>query len=251
MPTTTTPLPNLRKIIVPDPGWYIGEADLAGADARVVAWEANDIELMDAFDAGLKVHAKNALDMWGEKLAGPDGLREPLYTKNKSAVHGTNYYGKPKGMSAALGWPVKSVEEFQRRWFTRHPRIRNWHDNVLQQLYQNHRVSNKFGYRIVYFGRVEDLLPEALAWIGQSTTSVSCMKGQIQLRSANFDWVQLLLDSHDSIVFQYREEFDSDLSSILDVIKVVVPYDRPLNMPWELKTSPYSWGEVKKRAWRI
>lgn len=58
-------LPNVRKLFIPDPGYTIYEADLRGADAMVVAWEADDEDLKDAFRRGLDVHAKNAEDMLG------------------------------------------------------------------------------------------------------------------------------------------------------------------------------------------
>lgn len=61
-------LPNVRKLIIPDPGYAIYEADLAGADAQVVAWEAEDDDLKSAFRAGLDVHSKNAEDMWGTEF---------------------------------------------------------------------------------------------------------------------------------------------------------------------------------------
>ena len=46
-------LPNIRKFIVPDPGYLIVDADLSGADAQVVAWEADDADLKEAFRDGV------------------------------------------------------------------------------------------------------------------------------------------------------------------------------------------------------
>ena len=49
-------LPNVRRTIIPDPGYTIVDADLAGADAQVVAWEAGDEKLKSAFSAGAAIH---------------------------------------------------------------------------------------------------------------------------------------------------------------------------------------------------
>ena len=38
-------MPNLRRLLGPDPGWTLFEIDLKGADARVVAWDAGDQSL--------------------------------------------------------------------------------------------------------------------------------------------------------------------------------------------------------------
>ena len=59
----TVELPNIRKLFVPDPGYVIFDADLAGADAQVVAAEAGDSDLLAAFKGGLDVHTKNATDL--------------------------------------------------------------------------------------------------------------------------------------------------------------------------------------------
>jgi hypothetical protein len=47
-------LPNVRRLFKPDPGFTLIDIDLSGADAAVVAWEANDQELKDAFMSGMK-----------------------------------------------------------------------------------------------------------------------------------------------------------------------------------------------------
>lgn len=61
-------LPNIRKIFIPDPGYVVFDCDLAGADAQVVAWEADDEDLKRAFRAKLDVHAHNATAMWGDEF---------------------------------------------------------------------------------------------------------------------------------------------------------------------------------------
>lgn len=62
-------LPNIRRLFIPDPGYFIASVDLAGADAQVVAWEAEDEDLKAAFRAGIPIHQKNAEDMFGKTLS--------------------------------------------------------------------------------------------------------------------------------------------------------------------------------------
>ena len=50
MVSKTAPLPNIKKLFKADPGYYICDADLAQADARVVAWEADDDKLKEIFN---------------------------------------------------------------------------------------------------------------------------------------------------------------------------------------------------------
>lgn len=241
-------LPNIRKLYIPDPGYDIYDADLAGADAQVVAWEANDNDLKDAFRAGVKIHAKNALDMFGPERAGEDGMRMPLYRETKSCVHGTNYGGTPRGIAPKLGWIVKDVEAFQDKWFYLHPGIKDWHHRIEESLWDDRTVVNKFGYDRIFFDRPESLLPEALAWVPQSTVALVTFKGALRLQSM-CPWVDILLQVHDSLVFQMRKEMRHTLPKIKEALHVTIPYDDPLTIPWGIARSSTSWGECKDISW--
>ena len=110
-------MPNIRKFFAPDPGHILFDVDLAGADAQVVAWEADDEVLKKAFrdyqaGRGPKVHCVNALDIFGERLAGPEGKKDPYYTRAKMGVHLTNYGGKPKTCASALSISIHEAEAF-------------------------------------------------------------------------------------------------------------------------------------------
>ena len=245
--------PNCRKVFVPDPGYTIAEIDQAGADAQVVAWEANDEKLKDLFRKRIKVHAVNARDIFGDR-AGPDGKQEPYYTRTKVGVHLTNYGGKVRTLAAALESSEHDAARFQSRWFQLHPNISDWHDRIEELLSTKREVKNKFGYRRFYFDRIADLLPEALAWIPQST--VACVTDRVldQIESdsklTSELGVEVLLQVHDSIVFQYPTYLeDRVLTHLQPLTKVIIPYDDPLVIPWGLKTSTVSWGHCKDRKW--
>lgn len=243
MVAKTIPLPNVRKLFIPDPGYMIGDADLAGADAQVVAWEANDEKLKAAFRAGLKIHAVNAKDMFGA-AAGPDGKREPFYLMAKKGCHATNYGASAYTVAASLGISRHEAEVFQHRWLVeKHPEIKDWHNRIEHQLQTSRSVANKFGARRFYFERVEGILPEALAWIPQSTVAMIVDKGLLNIYK-NLPQVQILLQVHDSLVFQYpRSEHPHILDEINKQMQIVVPYSDPLIIPVAIKTSEVSWGD--------
>src|SRR5215213_5100571 len=85
-PRMSVDLPNIRKLFIPDPGYTIFDCDLSGADAQVVAWEAEDEDLKAAFKKGLKIHAKNAEDIFKEEF-----LSAPGDIKTKSTPKGKLY----------------------------------------------------------------------------------------------------------------------------------------------------------------
>ena len=242
----TVELPNIRKLFVPDPGYIIFDADLAGADAQVVAAEAQDTALLKAFKDGIDVHDKNATDLWEKRYTSLEGNPRKAKRKEcKQAVHATNYGASARTVAITLGWSVHEAEDFQKRWFALHPGIRTWHERVESDLRTNRTASNRFGFRIIYFDRIDGLLPQALAWIPQSTVAITCFRGALQL-DKKVPEAQLLLQVHDSLVFQVPAGNSRGTEEIREVLKNPVPYNPPLIIDWKLSMSNKSWGECEE-----
>jgi DNA polymerase I len=248
----TFDLPNIRRAFVPAPGHLIIDVDLSGADAQVVAWESGQPELKQAFIEGKDIHDFNGQRIWGAAY-NPKLIRRKLSWRDecKRGVHGTNYVAGVRALQAALGWKMAEVEAFKSTWLRLNPKIRDWHGRIDQQVRTTKMVRNAFGYRIVYFDRTDGLLPEALAWIPQST--IACVTARAALRLASHcSWAPLLLQVHDSLVFQLPFRFDKPefWRQIKEAIEVPIPYpEDPRIIPWGVKTSEKSWGDLKKAKW--
>ena len=263
-------LPNVRKIFIPDTGWIVFDCDLSGADAQVVAWEADDEDLKAAFRAGLDVHSKNAEDMMGAaftRLSGNE--RKKVRQANKSAVHGTNYGATPSGLAnhPSIGWTVHEADKFQKRWFSLHPKIGpvsklgSWHHRIQQSINRFKMVENRFGYRRVYFDRPDDVFTEALAWVPQSTVALITFYGALKLAKGFLQKeplttkqlvlkgnpnLEILLQNHDSLVFQVRSMDAHRTGEMRSLLNTPVPYTDPLLIPWGFAKSAKSWGDVEK-----
>lgn len=244
--------PAIRSLIVPDPGYVIVDADLGGADAQVVAAEAGDTLLLKAFKAGADVHSMNAEMVfgprWSSATGDPKNKTSPkgrLRDDCKRATHGTNYGAHFRTIASTLGWTQHDAETFQRTWFHLHPGIRDWHERVGASLRATRSVSNRFGYRIIYYDRIDALLPEALAWIPQSTVALTTFYGAKAVDdalNANGDQIEWLMQVHDSLVFQIRQDAVARLLPFVNkLLRVPIPYDDPLTIPWKIGTSTRSW----------
>lgn len=253
------PLPNVRKFFVPDPGYVICDTDLDRADLQVVVWEANDDELKKALRLGVDLHLYNGMILEGMEPPPIEELVEShpnyhdhraRYAKQrqlaKSFIHGTNYGGSPRTMAAAAACTVHIAEKLQERWFSAHPGIKEWHKRTEYLLQTTRTITNKFGYRRVYFDRIEGLLPEALAWVPQSTVAIYINKIWDAVVTQIPD-VQVLLQVHDSIVWQApKERFDEIKEEFRRIASgIQIPYDDPLVIPVGFKWSDVSWGDCK------
>jgi hypothetical protein len=255
-------LPNVRKLIAVDPGYVMFEADLKGADAQVVAWEADDERLKEVFRKGLDVHASNAEAMWGSAFTslgtGTHAFREKRQLC-KRGVHLTNYGGTERGMAQALGLLVHEASQFQKRWFGVCPGVRRWHDRTRTQLSRDRTISNAFGFRRVFFDRIDDCFTEALAWGPQSTVALNTYHGALQLEARYWPEQQrpgwspqpgnyegIILQTHDSINPQFKAEKCPSVDEIKRTLRVTIPYPDPLVIQWDLKRSTKSWGDMEK-----
>lgn len=243
-------LPNLRNTIIPDPGFIYFNTDLERADLQVVAWEGEDEELKAILREGADIHTENAKTALGLDRAPTYDERQ----KGKKFVHLTNYGGKGMTCARALGCTVHEAEMVQKRWFEAHPGIKKWHERTQALLLGTRTVYNKFGYRRVYFDRVDGLLPEALAWVPQSTVSILISLQHMAIEDAlGEDTCQIQMQVHDSLNGQLRLGVPAEVEEAFRVYReasrIAVPYPDPLYIPLELSVSPDSWGEVEKVGW--
>jgi DNA polymerase I-like protein with 3'-5' exonuclease and polymerase domains len=244
-------------MFVPDAGHLFWDGDLDRADLQVVAWESNDEQLKAALRTGADIHLLNAYVLAGREPPDLDELREshPNYGERREPLehqrqfakvfcHGTNYGGRSRTLAVETGRTVAEVERAQRIWFGAHPGIRDWHEKVQQQITAHRYVENKFGYRWYIFDRVDAVLPEALAWIPQSTVSIVINRIWLNIYE-NLPQVEVLLQVHDSLCGQFPAALkDVLLPQILAQAQVTVPYEDPLVIPFTIKTSASSWGDV-------
>lgn len=241
--------PNVRKMFVPDMGHTMFDIDLMQSDAQIVAWEADDPILKEGFRAQLKdpdafnLHTQNAKDIYNIIH------REP--TKNerqmaKHGVHATNFGAKPATMAKKLDMTMQQATVFQARWFKLHPNIRKWHRRVEADLMQSRTITNKFGYRRIFFDRIESILPEALAWVPQSTTVNVIDKGILNI-AKQIPEIQLSIQVHDSAVGQFKNNLYLTIRTrIRTAMLIPIPYDDPLTINVEIACSRKSWGNCKK-----
>lgn len=261
-------LPNLRSTIVPPAGCIYWNCDLERADLQVVAWEAEDDSLKHMLKAGIDVHLANAIDLFDIKGVPLDECVEShsRYREHKEKheqprhfaktfCHLTNYGGQARTCATKTHSTVHKADGLQKRWFEIHPGILRWHRVVGASLRASRTVFNRFGYRRVYFDRIDSCFTEALAWIPQSTVSlvISYVHMNIEDELVNIPVVDfgIELQAHDSIAgFLRPEKSDIILPRMYSAARrVVVPYDDPLIIPLELALSDDSWGEVRKVPW--
>jgi len=257
--------PNIRSMFIPDDGFIFFDADLDRADLQVVAWESNELLLKTALKLGADIHLMNTYLLEGkdppplEELVERHGKKDACtcgprcywdyrtprsHQREFSKVfcHATNYGGKSRTVAAHTGRTVHDIDQAQKRWFKSNPGIESWHTRTDAQIKRHRFVENRFGYRWYIFDRLEAVLPEALAWVPQSTVSIIINKIWKNIHD-NLPEVEILLQVHDSLAGQYPKHLTEMPERIKKEASIVVPYEDPLVIPFGVKTSLESWGK--------
>ena len=244
-------------MFIPDPGYCFFDADLDRADLQVVVWESDDHELKHMLRLGADIHLANAFVLSGRSPPPVEELVEthPKYPDHRGPLkharefakvfcHGTNYGGQPRTMAAHTGRTVSEIDKAQKLWFGAHPGIKRWHDRVKSQVLSHRFIQNQFGYRWYIFDRIESIIPQAIAWVPQSTVSIVINRIWLNLYQ-HLPEVQVLLQVHDSLCGQFpRNLLPGVLSDIQRLGQVSIPYPDPLVIPFSVKVSDKSWGDV-------
>lgn len=260
---------DLRSCFIADPGMKFANLDLEQADARnvgAICWnlflDSHGPEFagayLDACESG-DLHTTVCRMAWTNlpwpedrkgwrAVADQRAYRDMSYRDlAKRLGHGTNYLGTPPTMAKHTKVAVSLIESFQQRYFKGFPAIKAWHQEVARMVRDDSSIISLLGRRRFFFGRPNEAktLREAVAHEPQSLTADEINFGILRLWRANR--VQLLIQVHDSILFQYREEEEDEIIPwALEELKTHIELrgGRKFVVPTEAKVG-WNWGDVK------
>ena len=242
-------LPNIRKMFIPDPGHTFYDIDLSKADLRIVVWESDCREMKAMLNEGRDPYIEIAREFYRDPTISkklPSGGENPKYRLFKSFAHGTHYLGTPTGLARRLGLTVHEADRTQRWYFGRNPEIKAWQTQFVETLSRTRKVRNVFGFERYYFDRIDDATArEAIAWLPQSTVAIYVNHILVAL-GENARFVQPLLQVHDSAPGQFPTVYrEAALEELRAASNITLPYDDPLVIPVDVKTSEVSWGDCE------
>ena len=245
---------NQRKIFIADRGYKIAAIDKSQAESREFGYFCgitfNDWSYLDAIESG-DIHTYTCRLIWpkldwtgdlkkDKSIANQTFYRHLTYRDmTKRASHGSNYYGKSYTISQEIKVPQKFVQVFQEAYFDALPVIPRLHQWVAQEIQTKGFLVNIFGRRRDFFSRrdSDETLRAAIAYLFQSATADDLNLGLWRLWKYMPNRVQLLLQLHDAVYFQYKKSKDEkDLiqtaQKYLDV-KFTAPNGRIFIVPTE------------------
>lgn len=240
-----------RRIFVPRAGCEFVGADLSQAEARVVAWLAQDQLMMEFFRSGKDIHRFYAAIIFNKP---PDLVsKHPERYVAKRIEHGSNYKMGPRKLVSVLRNEGIIVAEsdairYQREYFKTFPGIQRWQNEVEQVVRRFRSLTTCFGRKRVFLGIFDDdLVREAISYEPQGTVGELTNRALLTLQDSLPVGCRLVLQVHDSVLIESPVEFRSQVIRALEVA-----FDIPLTIKGEILRIPIevsagpSWGDLKE-----
>ena len=251
----------LRSVFVADPGYKFCNIDLEQGDSRGVGaihWQLfRDGRYLDACESG-DLHttvARGAFPhlAWTGDATGDRQIANGSFYRSfsyrdaaKRLGHGTNYQGQPDKMARATHIPLSDIKAFQHNYLAQFPAFPLWWRWVQEALRDTRQITTLLGRQRCFLGQWKDAdtIRQAVAYEPQSITADTIDRGLLALWQANKP-IQLLLQVHDSILFQFPEGLEESIVPwAVDTIQQVVPLKggRSFMIPGEAKVG-WNWSD--------
>lgn len=261
----------LRYPFISDKDFYFLNIDLEQADARnvgAICWnlfveekgEAYAGAFLDAAESG-DLHTAVTRMVWPnlpwtddpknwKSVAEAPFYREDSYRQtSKKLGHGTNYLGTPRTMAKHAHMPTHTIEEFQRKYFSAFPVIKDWHERRIEEIKSHGTITTLFGRRRMFFGRGKEATTwrKAIAYEPQSCTGEQIDRGLYQIWSRwGHNTVQLINQVHDSILLQIPDALVNSglVEDIMETMEVplTLKKGRRFVVPLDAKGG-WNWGD--------
>lgn len=255
--------PACRECFTCDPGYEFGYADLKGAEFLIVAWLSQDplmLKLAEMSIAGTgNVHKFTAAFMFDKQEADID-KESPYYFLGKKMRHSGNYMigwkelmGRinAEAMETGVWVDAPLVKMMIAKYLEMHPLLPTWWSEVAYEAKSTGRLRNLFGFVRVVNDRVDNCLPDLVAFKPQSTVGdclnyglVACEDDE-ELKDYGFS---ILLQEHDAIGYQYKPEWRDQTHARVSALmskEIYIPkIDAKKIIPIEVQYGP-AWHPLK------
>ncbi|WP_282602299.1 DNA polymerase I [Paracoccus sp. PARArs4] len=205
----------IRQAFVAPEGYRLVALDYSQIELRILAHVADIPALKQAFREGIDIHAMTASQMFGVPVEGMD----PMIRRQAKAINFGVIYGiSGFGLSRNLRIPRAEAQEFIDTYFARFPEIRAYMDKTVADAKQDGFVRTLFGRRINTPG-INQSGPAAggarRAAINapiQGAAADIIRRAMIRMPAAIAELpARMLLQVHDELVFEVREDAVDDL----------------------------------------
>ena len=243
----------IRTAFEPKEGFKLVSMDYSQIELRLIAHIADETKMLEAFNNDIDIHTDTASKVFGIRI---DQVNSDHRRKAKTINFGIIYGISPYGLAKQLKCTSSEAKDFINAYFSRFPRIRDYMENIKQQLDLNGYVETLFKRRIYINGndsknqRLRGFAErQAINAPIQGTAADIIKIAMVQLHrnlSDHKDQISMLMQVHDELVFEINEnKIEKFTNIILPIMETANLPIVPLNVKLKVDTGyGKNWAEA-------
>ena len=248
----------IRAAFVAGEGNMLVSADYSQQELRLAAYLADDKELIDMFNRDVDVHTATAAEVYGRE---PEDVSKNMRRDAKVVNFGIMYGLSTHGLVAATGMSYDQAKGFIKKYFEVRPKLVEYIEHVKEEAKTKGYVETIMGRRrptpdvksgnfmvreaamrqavnMPFQGSAADIMKLAMIKIQQALDALA----ETGERSEERERARLLLQIHDSVIIECREQ---DAVEVAAMVKDIMENTYPLPIKQTVDTSiGKNWGEL-------
>lgn len=226
----------IRQAFIPSAGYKLVAADYSQIELRIMAHLSGDQGLLTAFAEGKDIHKATAAEVFGVAL---DAVTTDMRRSAKAINFGLIYGMSAFGLAKQLGIGRAEAQKYMDLYFERYPGVLEYMERTRQQAEAQGYVETLFGRRLYLpdiksrnAGLRKGAERAAINAPMQGTAADIIKRAMIGvdgwLRGITDDSIHMLMQVHDELVFEIREE---KLAEYVAIIKAKMSAAAELHVP--------------------
>ena len=240
----------IRKAFLPEQNSVIMSSDYSQIELRVFAHLSGVSDLINAFNDGIDIHTKTAMDIFNVP---EEGVTKNMRRQAKAVNFGILYGISSYGLSEDLGISVKDAKDFINKYFETYPGVKDYMNSEIEEAKRNGYVKTIMNRKRV----IEELKSSnymvrsmgermALNTPIQGSASDILKKAMVEIdnifEKENIK-SKMLLQVHDELIFNvYKDELDKVKDIVYNTMTKVFDLKVPLDVDIEVGNN---WYEAK------
>ena len=253
IPASSSGFPReIRRGFVAAPGYVFVSIDYSQIELRVVAHLAKDKRMMEIFKSGSDIHTGTAMEVYGIK--DPAKVSKDMRRDAKTINFGVLYGLSAFGLSDRIPTMSRTqAQQFIDRYFEAFPNVKKYLDTVTEQTHKDGFVSNELGRKrylpeinssqfMIRNGAERAAINMPIQSLEADIVKMAMnqIAGEMDIQSEK---VRMLLQIHDSLVFEIRDDAVTDATK---KIKSIMEHAYTLDVPLTVDVNTgSSWGDLE------
>ncbi|WP_338455495.1 DNA polymerase I, partial [uncultured Alteromonas sp.] len=227
----------VRQAFVPREGYKIVAADYSQIELRIMAHLSGDEGLLDAFAHGRDIHKATAAEVFGVTL---DEVTTEQRRSAKAINFGLIYGMSAFGLAKQLNIPRHEAQKYMDLYFERYPGVLEYMDSTREGAKEKGYVETVFGRRLYLpdikasngarrKGAERAAINAPMQGTAADIIKMAMIKVDDWITSLESDDVLMMMQVHDELVFEIREEhLEEQVKNIVSLMEQAAVLNVPL-----------------------